>query len=113
MYRFEIHRNPNISKDGEFIDTLRYDEDLYVFERVVNPTWNDLSFVWEKDEGRAFFRKKLSGSFMLTDSDYDWVSGVRNSSEERNMYRILIIKEKKDGTWEEQWRGFFSVSVGS
>ena len=112
MYKFEIHRNPNISTDGKFVDQDRYDSSGYVYERTINPIWDELAFEWKKGGERAFFRKNISGNFTLIDADFDWANSIRTSAEERNKYRILIISEKQDGVWTEVWRGFFSIIVG-
>jgi len=111
MYKFEIHRNPNTPRTDSYTDTVRYDSDDYVFERMITPVWNNLSFKWGKDDGRAFFRKKLDGDFSLIADDYDWVNEIRLGSDS-GKYRILIIKEKQNGVWIEVWRGFFSIIVG-
>ena len=97
-YKFEIYRNPERPQTVNGYDAVRYNESGYLYEREINPVWNDLSFVWEKEDGRAFYRKKLGGSFTLVGDDFDWINDVRLDSNERNnKYRYLKISEKIDG----------------
>ena len=112
MYKFEIHKNPNYPITDSYTDTVRYDSDSYAFERLLNPRWSDLEFRWVVEDGKKFFRKTLSGSFTLVDTDFDWANEIR-ISDDRRPYRILIIKEKIENIWVEVWRGFFSVIVGT
>ena len=66
MYKFEIYKSPyNPFSGSVYNDTFRYAESVYIFEREIQPTYNDLSFKWSKDKGRYFFRKYLDGSFEL------------------------------------------------
>ena len=113
MYRFQIYQNINIPPIyTDKINKSRYSLRDYNLEREINPVWNNLSFLWEKDKDRGFFRKKLKGEFSLVDQDYEWALSVRSGEFEINRYRYLKISEKIDGLWEEVWKGFFAVSDG-
>jgi len=113
MYKFEIHRNPNNPlSSSTYDDQIRYYEALYRFERNINPVWSDLSIKHEKDDGRFFFREHLDGDLTLIGSDYEWANKLLNDVGEINMYRLLYLKEYKNGSWEIIWTGFFSIADG-
>jgi len=113
MYKFEIYKNTiNPMIGAVYNDSIRYAEELYVFEREINPLWDNLSFTWKKDSGRYFFRKYLDESFTLIGDEFSWANEIRIDDTEKNIYRFLKISEKIDGIWEEQWKGFFSIVDG-
>ena len=112
MYKFEIYRNRFWSTSGGFTDESRYDEDLYHFERELDPIWDDIAFKYTRENGRIFFRKYLDGSFSLIGEDFTWANTIRTSNRKRNEYRILKIYEIVDGVRVLRWRGFFSVIAG-
>jgi hypothetical protein len=114
MYRFRVYRNPNTpSISGNFSDVVRYYFSLYNHERDISPLWNNLSFSWEREKERMFFRKKLKGELILVGDDYSWALEIKNDGDERAKYRVVVIDEKVDGVWEEVWKGFFSISAGN
>jgi hypothetical protein len=112
MYKYEVYKNQNVSRilRGSFKDEARYNKGAYVFERTLNPIDKDLSFRWTKT--RMFFRKNLEGAFVLDGEDFDWFNEIRQDAVSSSYYRYVKVSEKKDGVWEEVWRGFLSVSNG-
>jgi len=113
MYKFEIYKSTQSPSGSDTLsDGIRYNDDLYLFERAIDPIWDDLNIQGKKEDGRKFFREELGGDLTLTGEDYDWVYTIFTDRDELSKYRYIKISEKVDGLWSEVWRGFFNVADG-
>lgn len=84
------------------------------------PTNNALEWVYEREDGQLFFRKKLSTKLTFKDdpaipsSDFTELYTVERSANSRcDKIDVIVYKRcSKTGSWEEHYQGYLSMIDG-